>query len=51
VDACTPFTVAVPEATLVDLRDRLERTRYFDSFGEDGWDLGVSRSYLLSPIG
>jgi epoxide hydrolase len=46
VDVCTPFTVAVPEATLVDLRDRLGRTRYFDSFAGDGWDLGVSRAYL-----
>lgn len=47
MDACTPFTVAVPEETLIDLRDRLDRTRYFDSFGGDGWDLGVSHSYLV----
>ncbi len=46
MDFATPFTVAVPEETLVDLRDRLGRTRYFDSFGENGWDLGVSRTYL-----
>jgi epoxide hydrolase len=47
----TPFTVAVPDATLVDLRDRLARTRYFDEFDKlgrsgDAWDYGVSRSYL-----
>lgn len=41
-----PFTVAVPEAILVDLRDRLARTRYFQSFAGDGWDHGVSRAYL-----
>ena len=36
----------MPEAALVELRERLGRTRYFDSFAGDGWDHGVSRSYL-----
>ena len=43
----SPFRVAVPEETLADLRDRLARTRFIDDFpGGDGWDYGVSRSYL-----
>ena len=46
MEACTPFTVAVPEETLVDLRDRLARTRYFDEFPGSAWTYGVSRSYL-----
>ncbi len=46
MDVCAPFTVAVPESTLADLRGRLGRTRYFDSFVGDGWNLGVSHSYL-----
>jgi pimeloyl-ACP methyl ester carboxylesterase len=41
-----PFTVAVPEETLADLRDRLARTRYFDEFPGSEWTYGVSRSYL-----
>jgi epoxide hydrolase len=43
----SPFRVAVPEETLADLRDRLARTRFIDDFpSADGWDYGVSRSYL-----
>ena len=42
----TPFTVAVPEATLADLGERLGRTRFIDDFDRDGWNYGVSRSYL-----
>ena len=41
------FRAAVPEETLADLRDRLARTRFIDDFpSADGWDYGVSRSYL-----
>ena len=47
VEPCTPFTVAVPEEMLADLRDRLDRTRFIDDFPADGdWTYGVSRSYL-----
>jgi len=46
VEFCTPFTVAVPEETLVDLRDRLARTRFIDDFDGNEWTYGVSRSYL-----
>ena len=44
--ACTPYKVAVPEETLVDLRERLGRTRFVDEFAGGGWRYGVSRSYL-----
>jgi microsomal epoxide hydrolase len=44
--ACTPFTLAVAEDTLVDLRVRLDRTRFFDDIGEHAWTYGVSRAYL-----
>jgi pimeloyl-ACP methyl ester carboxylesterase len=47
VEFCTPFTLAVPEETLVDLRHRLERKRFIDAFDEGNeWTYGVSRSYL-----
>jgi epoxide hydrolase len=46
VEICTSFTVAVPEETLVDLRDRLHRTRFIDDFEGSEWTYGVSRSYL-----
>ena len=46
MESCTPFTVAVPEETLVDLRDRLARTRFIDDFDGNEWTYGVSRSYL-----
>lgn len=46
VEPCTPFTVAVPEETLLDLRERLDRTRFFDEFEGSGWTYGVSGPYL-----
>jgi epoxide hydrolase len=47
VEPCTPFTVAVPDGTLDDLSQRLERTRFLDDFPADvDWTYGVSGSYL-----
>ncbi len=46
MEHCAPFTVAVPEEVLVDLRVRLDRTRFIDDFEGDEWTYGVSRSYL-----
>jgi pimeloyl-ACP methyl ester carboxylesterase len=47
VQPCTPFTVAISDETLADLRDRLGRTRFIDDITADGdWTYGVSRSYL-----
>jgi pimeloyl-ACP methyl ester carboxylesterase len=40
------FQVAVPEAVLADLRDRLDRTRWPDQIPDSGWRYGTDRSYL-----
>ncbi len=36
-----PFTIAVPDAVLDDLRDRLARTRWPDQIPGTGWDYGA----------
>lgn len=40
-----PFTIDVPEAVLVDLRARLEKTRWPDEVGSD-WQYGTDLGYL-----
>ena len=40
-DAVTPFTLAIPEATLDDLRRRLEAVRWPDAETVPGWEQGV----------
>ena len=44
------FTVAIPEATLVDLRERLKRTRLAADFANDGWQYGTNAAYLKSLV-
>ena len=46
MEQLAPFTVAVPEEVLTDLRVRLERTRFIDDFAPDEWTYGVSQAYL-----
>ncbi len=41
-----PFTVAVPDAVLADLRERLERTRWPDQLPGTGWSYGTDTAYL-----
>jgi pimeloyl-ACP methyl ester carboxylesterase len=41
-----PFTVAIPEADLDDLRGRLARTRWPDELPGVGWDRGVPLAHL-----
>jgi pimeloyl-ACP methyl ester carboxylesterase len=41
-----PYTIAIPQADLDDLRDRLERTRWPDELANVGWSRGVPLSYL-----
>ncbi len=41
-----PFKIAIPQATLDDLRERLARTRWPDEAEETGWDYGTNASYL-----
>jgi pimeloyl-ACP methyl ester carboxylesterase len=40
-----PFTVAIPEHDLSDLRDRLARTRWPEALPDAGWDYGTSLPY------
>jgi hypothetical protein len=45
-----PFRVAVPEATLDDLRERLSRTRWPDEVRNAGWDYGANLAYMRELI-
>jgi pimeloyl-ACP methyl ester carboxylesterase len=40
-ESIRPFTIAVPDDVLTDLKDRLKRTRWPDQPVGTGWDLGV----------
>jgi hypothetical protein len=41
-----PFRVDVPEAALIDLRERLTRTRWPDEVPDAGWTRGVPLAYM-----
>ncbi len=41
-----PFTIAIPEEKLEDLRGRLERINWAPDFGNEGWAYGVNGDYL-----
>jgi pimeloyl-ACP methyl ester carboxylesterase len=41
-----PFTIAIPDATLKDLRTRLEKTRWPDQIEGSGWAYGMDTTYL-----
>jgi pimeloyl-ACP methyl ester carboxylesterase len=45
-----PFTIAVPDAVLEDLRDRLARTRFPRDFGNAKWEYGASTEYLKELV-
>ena len=45
-----PFTIAVDEALLSDLRDRIKRTRWPEHMARSGWDYGVDPEYLRSLL-
>ena len=47
IELMQPFTIHVPENTLQDLRERLQRTRWPDEIGQD-WRYGTNRDYLKS---
>jgi pimeloyl-ACP methyl ester carboxylesterase len=42
----TPYAIDLPDATLVDLRERLARTRWPDEVGGAGWAYGTNLKYL-----
>ena len=49
--AIEPFTIAIDEAILSDLRDRIKRTRWPGHIPAPGWDYGTDPEYLRSLLG
>ncbi len=45
-----PFRIAVPDSVLVDLRERLARTRLPDEVPDTGWEYGTNLAYLRELI-
>ena len=45
------FKLAVPQATLDDLRERLRRTRWTDDYEGTSWDYGASLGYMKELAG
>jgi pimeloyl-ACP methyl ester carboxylesterase len=45
-----PFAIAVGDAVLRDLHDRLTRTRWPDQVDETGWEYGVPVAYLKALV-
>jgi epoxide hydrolase len=45
-----PFTIAVPQATLDDLRERLARTRWTNEVEGSGWAYGISLEYMKKLV-
>ena len=45
-----PFTVAILDETLRDLKERLKRTRFAADFANDGWEYGTNGGYLKRLI-
>jgi microsomal epoxide hydrolase len=49
-DAVVPFRIAVPDAVLTDLKDRLARTRFPDEIDDARWDYGTNLAYLKDLV-
>jgi pimeloyl-ACP methyl ester carboxylesterase len=45
-----PFRIAVPDAVLTDLRQRLARTRFPDEIADSGWTYGTDLAYLRGLV-
>ncbi|MEO1996632.1 MAG: epoxide hydrolase N-terminal domain-containing protein, partial [Planctomycetaceae bacterium] len=45
-----PYQVNVAQDVLDDLQDRLRRTRWPQSFPEQGWDYGTSTEYMRELV-
>lgn len=41
-----PFTIAIPQSTLDDLRERLAHTRWIDEVESSSWEHGISLEYM-----
>src|SRR5437899_3193042 len=48
--APTPFTIRIPDATLADLRARLDRVRWPDEIPGAGWQYGTDLAYLRQLV-
>jgi hypothetical protein len=48
--APTPFTIAVEDSALGDLRRRLDATRWPDEIADSGWAFGTDLHYLKSLV-
>ena len=48
ISGITPFRVAVSDAEIADLRERLGRTRWPDQLPDSGWDYGADLDYVRS---
>jgi pimeloyl-ACP methyl ester carboxylesterase len=44
------FTIAVPDETLSDLRERLVKTRWSEDFANDQWQYGTNGAYLKELV-
>lgn len=44
--AIEPFRIAIPQAVLDDLRERIGRTRWTDDFANDDWVYGANTGYI-----
>ena len=44
------FTIAVPDETLSDLRERLVKTRWSEDFANDQWQYGTNSAYLKELV-
>ena len=49
--APTPFAIRIPDATLADLRERLDRVRWPDEIPSAGWQYGTDLTYLRQLVG
>ena len=48
--AIAPFKIAVPDAVLTDLKERLARTRFPSEIEGSGWDYGTNLAYLRELV-
>lgn len=48
--AKTPFEIHIPQSTLQDLQDRLNRTRWTSEPEDSGWGMGTSLGYLKDLV-
>jgi pimeloyl-ACP methyl ester carboxylesterase len=46
----TPYTVAIPDGTIADLRNRLAATRWPDHINDAGWSYGTDPAYLRDVV-